>query len=106
MTLVDQSRDFDETTIVFLGMEIGGTVYHLVDAAALTVYNITKSDHPLRYGEVARSIIVRNGQLTIRTIGEGNNISAVRALTNMKVFQDEFDGLDSAARDFVKARLP
>lgn len=66
----------------------GSRVKHFVDADNLRVTNVTLDGHVFDEGEVERLIVEENGQIKIKSIGQGVNESAWQKWLNLSTAND------------------
>jgi hypothetical protein len=72
----------------------GGFVRFRVNKAVYEVVNETLPAHLLYKGTVTRQALVKNGSITIKTVGEGKNFSSVLAFLNKVYGKHVFRSVD------------
>ena len=84
------------------GILPGGPVRFSKNAGALTLTNETTRFHILHNGKVTRQAKYGQGGVTITTVGEGDNHSALIAYLNEVVGIKAFEGLDKEMRAMMQ----
>ena len=83
-----------------------GSVTTLIDPSTHSIINITQDDHLLSYGLAVRQVVVVGDGVFIRTIGVGNNTSAVLSVLNVAFSVAAFSqSISDRLRTVVAARF-
>jgi len=94
---VNPVREDKPSEIIVAGIS-AGKVFHIVDKENNRVINITAPGHVFADGFVIRSVVERDGKISIRSFGEGVNQGSVSRALNIFAGGIAFQSLDRRIR--------